>query len=139
VVERARTLVRITGLAAAALTAGSIVVYGLVLFSEPGQGVTSRVVLVVTVLVAAAGAAVLAAFSESPAGAGWLAASAGVLLVLGVLALMSIGILFVAAGIFAAVGAVREASARRARRIAALGFLLGAMAALLPLLGSLRG
>jgi hypothetical protein len=137
VAERALRSVRNTGLVAAGLTVGTGVLLVVLLSSEPGPDLTSRTVLVGAVLAAAAAAAVFGSFARvGRVAAGCLGLAAGILLVTGYLALFSIGLLLVAASVLAAIGAVGEARTTGTWGAAGLAFLAGALAALVPLLGS---
>lgn len=125
----------VPGLFAAVLAGVITVGYLGLIAAEGGGNDPGRVALVASTI----GGAATAAWIGSVLGNGrvrssLLGAAAGVLLSLGYLALFSIGILLILAGILAVAAAVKEAAHSRQVASTLLGFVVGLVVVLGPLL-----
>jgi hypothetical protein len=127
--------VRGLGVLVAILAGATAVGYvGFIVNQGIGAPDWARVALVAATIITAAGAAGVGALSARPyLRTSGLAAAAGILMTLGVLALFSIGLLLFVCGLLAAGAAIAEVRALRTAGIAFLSFLLGAGLVLVPL------
>jgi hypothetical protein len=130
----ARSRVNRAGAIAAAL-AGAVTLGYVGLILVQGEEDVGHVVLVASTIAGAATAAWAGSVVDNPrARSSLLGAAAGALLGLGYLALFSIGIFLVLAGVVAAIAAFPESVRSGQIGWALMGFVLGLAVALVPLL-----
>jgi hypothetical protein len=108
-------IVSITGVGGSAVAGGTTLLYLAIIRSQGDQSVASVTPWAVTFLICAI-LGVVASYLESPRSRSLLfAASAGTMLGVGFLAIFSIGILLILAGVLFAIAASRAATSGRAR------------------------
>jgi hypothetical protein len=121
------------GITAAVLAAASLIGYLGLIAAEGGPNDMGRVLLVASTIAVAAAAAWLGSVAGTgTTRAGALGGAAGILLGLGYLALFSIGLILIAAGLIALGAAGGEAVRWRRSAPAILGLVLGFVAVLGP-------
>ncbi len=127
-------LERRSAISAAVIAGLGLLLYVAIIVLE-GENDVFRVALIAGILATAAASSWAGTFAVSPRARSFmLSAAAGILLVMGYLALFSIGLVFLIAGVPAVVAAFGELSRSGRNGSALLGFGVGVSLALVPMM-----